>query len=75
MLQLHKLGVLETAPAPGVKKPSVNEVMRLCVHLAVCSICVQIEAREVVIPFGLQESMSRLLADLNITPVPQLVRK
>ena len=46
----------------------------MCI-LAVCSICVQIEAREVVIPFGLQESMSRLLADLNITPVPQLVRK
>lgn len=76
MLQLHKLGVLETGPAPGAKKPSANEVVGLSVHIAVVQIsAAQIEAREVVVPFGLQQSMTRLLADLNITPVPQPVRK
>ena len=75
MLQLHKLGVVEAAPAPGAKKPA-NEVVRLSMYNAVVQIgACQIEAKEVVIPFDLQQSMSRLLADLNITPVPELVRK
>lgn len=78
MKQLYNHGAIDAARAPGTKKQAdvVHPPAPPCppahTHTHTHLVLLQVEPREVILSPEIQETLRKLLADLNITTTPEV---